>query len=825
VLKFWDCAHHAHTSPKQPRGVITLLDVKITVAHQEDAVGWVWFIIHKGSTASVHEFARASWQERASWLDEIMKCNDCNRVLYFIPWLEIQDKRDRFGSATMMRDYIRKQYASSYDEVYDSSSLGRRSAEMFTEEVDQRQTPNAVSENEFLAKAGLGQEAMDNFEKSYTCKTIGFMIQTVGNGNNAGRLFIFRAKTAEILDECLQHIEACSVAAKRKQKFEIRWNAFQTAAERIVTSMPVQVLVAVAIFMSFSVSVLEVQLHPKGGSDLDVVLGNIDLTMTVFFIVELLLNMTAYWFWRFWGDGWFLLDAFVVLISILELLLSALPAVKPLRVLRVFRVIRIFGKAKRFRTLINALISSLIPLLQVGAILLVFVGIFCTIGVEIFSEEAPENFGTFFRAFYTLFGVAIYGRWPEEKVPAFDEDGNVILKNVAFIYIFCLVVILVLMQVVVAVLINNFFRETAKEFAADNKCKKSEEIHLDEVLFRLVWEANGQESFDSVIQYLVRNFRNRTDLTKRIEKIFLFFDVERTGFIEYLDLFQGLCRLQREVQLFNGQTNISEPVRITYKEFLFVTDGLCCSGGGGSHRLPLEGFTAVIMQRMKLYIQRQTADAVKYHQAGTDAESSLICLKYIMMEREDEDGSTQVNADTQVSHLKNEIRELTGKNKRLEQELELLRADTLRSALNCEATLGGVGSIQFCQGHDWKELQNGRSFGQSTSGSSNIERVGDRAALQPARLTASLSPPPSKLITCSLGFLNEDTSICDRHRVTSTGTVSHSASVHRHTQHTQHTHTLSYLRLYVSTGIPVCICICMSSYMQRISVILLWLTR
>jgi hypothetical protein len=48
-------------------------------------------------------------------------------------------------------------------------------------------------------------------------------------------------------------------------------------------------------------------LHPEGGSDLEVAIENIDLALTVFFSVELLMNMAAYWFWRFWGDGWFLI--------------------------------------------------------------------------------------------------------------------------------------------------------------------------------------------------------------------------------------------------------------------------------------------------------------------------------------------------------------------------------------------------------------------------------------------------------------------------------------------------------------------------------------
>ena len=36
-----------------------------------------------------------------------------------------------------------------------------------------------------------------------------------------------------------------------------------------------------------------------------------------------------------------------------------------------------------------------------------------------FKEEAPQEFGNFFRGFYSLFGVAAYGRWPDNILQAF----------------------------------------------------------------------------------------------------------------------------------------------------------------------------------------------------------------------------------------------------------------------------------------------------------------------------------------------------------------------------------------------------------------------
>ena len=41
---------------------------------------------------------------------------------------------------------------------------------------------------------------------------------------------------------------------------------------------------------------------------------------------------------------------------------------------------------------------------------LLVTGIFGTVSVEMFGEEAPDEFATFFRAFYTLFGTHVIFR-------------------------------------------------------------------------------------------------------------------------------------------------------------------------------------------------------------------------------------------------------------------------------------------------------------------------------------------------------------------------------------------------------------------------------
>jgi len=106
----------------------------------------------------------------------------------------------------------------------------------------------------------------------------------------------------------------------------------------------------------------------------------------------------------------------------------------------------------------NGVVSSIVPVLHATVICVLVTSIFCTVGVEMFQEKAPENFSTFLLTFHTLFSVITCGEFPETVLPAFQLDGQMIVSHVVFIYSFILIVYIVLLQVVVVVLLDNFFR-------------------------------------------------------------------------------------------------------------------------------------------------------------------------------------------------------------------------------------------------------------------------------------------------------------------------------------------------------------------------------
>ena len=132
----------------------------------------------------------------------------------------------------------------------------------------------------------------------------GFTIQTVPNGHNSGRLFVFSTDTPHECVEAMAKSQGAIASAERCLASSRRIERVQGAAGRVVESTLVRGLVGCAIFATWMLSILEAQLQPQEGSPLASAFMSVDNFLTFFFLVELVVNITAFWFWRFCSDGW-----------------------------------------------------------------------------------------------------------------------------------------------------------------------------------------------------------------------------------------------------------------------------------------------------------------------------------------------------------------------------------------------------------------------------------------------------------------------------------------------------------------------------------------
>jgi len=246
----------------------------------------------------------------------------------------------------------------------------------------------------------------------------------------------------------------------------------------------------------------------------------IDSTCNVIFLIELLVNMYAH-FWRpFLTDPWSYLDVPVVIVGVFSLAEVDLGPLKSLKMLRALRILRLFKRIDSLNNLLNALMRSIPGVVNAFAVTGIFMIIFAIIAVDLFrdfgndgvyvtsqnfgvggdatwgvwkergmtaanasfslSQEVPsltprgfhygqEYFGTFSRSLYTLFQVLTGESWSEAVVRPLvlgkDQGHAGSIAVGIFFTLFIVLMAMVLMNVVVMVLIDNFL-DAAKQAKA-----------------------------------------------------------------------------------------------------------------------------------------------------------------------------------------------------------------------------------------------------------------------------------------------------------------------------------------------------------------------
>ena len=152
-------------------------------------------------------------------------------------------------------------------------------------------------------------------------------IQTIAGGVNCGRRYSFQIEGSASELEQLVKVLTQIAARQRKQaimKHSFFWRS-RMLVRSIFTSFPFQATVALLIVINFFLNAFEAQLAGSlvttdgSVSNTQRYLNLLDLSFTMAFTFELLLNLYAHWFHEFAADGWSLFDLVVVAMSLLTL--------------------------------------------------------------------------------------------------------------------------------------------------------------------------------------------------------------------------------------------------------------------------------------------------------------------------------------------------------------------------------------------------------------------------------------------------------------------------------------------------------------------------
>ena len=446
-----------------------------------------------------------------------------------------------------------------------------------------------------------------------------FAIHPLHGGVNSGKPCIMKAGTAEEAQKWASEISRLVTAAKQEQEDNENkemgpLHVARKSARRLYNSVAVQIATGTIILASYMAALAGSQILPEPDSAQYRQLGALEWFFTVMFTTELLLNMFAHWFWEFFDDGWNVFDFVVVVVSLIGLGVEGLPALNVLRLIRVFKMMRLFTRARKLRMLINALASSVLPVINSFCILMLITSIYAVVATDLFRDKS-EFFSDFTHSIYSLFQIGTGDAWNSGIVrPLLDQfDVGSPLRGwtVLFFVSFSLIVGVVLMNIVVAVLLDEFISAVASDKAAAH----AEE--LDEKEKEQLVNATADGPLDPLIKSL-QSFTTRDDLHRRIFNLYQRIDLDASGGITMEELNAGLLKLSGP----NGC-----PMQLSQEEWVTVTNQRELLNEDGE--LTASAFETMMLQQLKGFSHRKIQSALS--RCTTDSNENFIFgLKIIM---------------------------------------------------------------------------------------------------------------------------------------------------------------------------------------------------
>ena len=139
--------------------------------------------------------------------------------------------------------------------------------------------------------------------------------------------------------------------------------------------------------------------------------GVIDQVFVWIFAVEVALKLYAHGF-RFFKSNWNNFDFVIVALSLIPGN-GVFSCFRVVRAMRIFRTARLFGKIENLRVIVSAMLKALPNLGWLFLVLMIFFYIFAVLTTTLFGKLAPEQFGSLFSSFYSLFSLMTMEGWQD----------------------------------------------------------------------------------------------------------------------------------------------------------------------------------------------------------------------------------------------------------------------------------------------------------------------------------------------------------------------------------------------------------------------------
>jgi voltage-gated sodium channel len=192
----------------------------------------------------------------------------------------------------------------------------------------------------------------------------------------------------------------------------------------------------------------------------------LDYIVTVYFVIELIIKMTAEdKFLNFFKSGWNIFDFVIVMITLMPLENSSFAAIA--RLLRVFRVLRLFTARPELKSIIDMLIRAIPSIVDIVILLFIIFYIYAIMGSFIFADMPSGLWDNFLIAMLTLFRVFTFEDWTDVMY----ETMEVYPWSWVYFVSFIIIAAFVFFNLFVAVIIGEMQKMQDKQM--------QDEIHED----------------------------------------------------------------------------------------------------------------------------------------------------------------------------------------------------------------------------------------------------------------------------------------------------------------------------------------------------------
>eukprot|EP00960_Hanusia_phi_P040004 754191-Hanusia_phi.AAC.8 len=535
-------------------------------------------------------------------------------------WKETFDKWDTNKSGTLEKSELKSAFSDmsiNYSDQYMDylfSMIGKEDCEQFSFEQFAHFLEEASSKSKQNLPSRIRTDMLSFMSLNDTDNKV-MEILTKKNSRGLGKSHEIKFECPDVCLQWMQALKATITQANHVHIF-VSKNKVGLLQERIrivYNHTAVQGFFVGLILLNFLCNAIQCEVGNVPGSHTSRLFDSFDLIFTIFFTIELFVNAFAHWFWPFITSGWNVFDIFIVSASLLVFAVENLPGVNVLRMMRAFRVVRLFGRLKSLRLIINALIGSMIPVLNAFVILTLISAMYAILAVGFFGQQNPEHFSTFSLSLTSLFSIAagMSDGWAFDMPGLVDGHGNPVpsLIGGVFFISFILVVGWILLQVVVAVLLDNFTAASERE---------KQKILLEQI--EKSGRAKDIRSLDPLLSSL-SVYDSQQELTKRIETVFEIIDAKNNGDISRSDLQAGvaLIPVYPTIKLSNQDV----------KEF-FKSAGV----GDETPALNREEFERAVRIQISEYLQRHLQNSIQEEGPGWNS-TVLFVLKSLLVQLQD----------------------------------------------------------------------------------------------------------------------------------------------------------------------------------------------